>query len=144
MIHLFTSPLSRFLIFHLGATSLATVMQMVANGYGITLLPHVAVDVEVRDKRVRLLRFTAQGQFCRARTAHYRDARTHRRTPESWVLGALNAASPSSAGFFSRQQIAGWATATFAWRLTLFDHLVGNCEKLRRYRQAERIGGPQI
>jgi LysR family hydrogen peroxide-inducible transcriptional activator len=41
----------------LGATSLATVMQMVANGYGITLLPRVAADVEVRDKRVKLLRF---------------------------------------------------------------------------------------
>jgi LysR family hydrogen peroxide-inducible transcriptional activator len=43
----------------LGATSLATVMQMVANGYGITLLPRVAVDVEVRDERVKLLRFAA-------------------------------------------------------------------------------------
>jgi LysR family transcriptional regulator, hydrogen peroxide-inducible genes activator len=43
----------------LGATSLATVMQMVANGYGVTLVPEVAVDVEVRDQRVRLLRFTA-------------------------------------------------------------------------------------
>jgi LysR family hydrogen peroxide-inducible transcriptional activator len=42
----------------LGATSLATVMQMVANGYGITLLPSVAVDVEVRDERVKLLRFS--------------------------------------------------------------------------------------
>ncbi|MBI3436613.1 MAG: LysR family transcriptional regulator [Proteobacteria bacterium] len=41
----------------LGATSLATVMQMVANGYGITLVPRVAVDVEVRDERVKLLRF---------------------------------------------------------------------------------------
>jgi LysR family hydrogen peroxide-inducible transcriptional activator len=41
----------------LGATSLATVMQMVANGYGVTLVPQVAVDVEVRDSRVRLLRF---------------------------------------------------------------------------------------
>jgi LysR family hydrogen peroxide-inducible transcriptional activator len=41
----------------LGATSLATVMQMVANGYGVTLLPQVAVDVELRDKRVKLLRF---------------------------------------------------------------------------------------
>ena len=30
----------------LGATSLATVMQMVANGYGVTLLPQVAVDPE--------------------------------------------------------------------------------------------------
>jgi LysR family hydrogen peroxide-inducible transcriptional activator len=43
----------------LGATSLATVMQMVANGYGVTLVPEVAVDVEVRDRRVKLLRFTA-------------------------------------------------------------------------------------
>jgi DNA-binding transcriptional LysR family regulator len=40
----------------LGATSLATVMQMVANGYGVTLVPRVAVDVEVRDERVKLLR----------------------------------------------------------------------------------------
>ena len=41
----------------LGATSLATVMQMVANNYGITLLPRVAVDVELRDERVKLLHF---------------------------------------------------------------------------------------
>lgn len=41
----------------LGATSLTTVMQMVANGYGVTLVPQVAVDVEVRDERVRLLPF---------------------------------------------------------------------------------------
>jgi LysR family hydrogen peroxide-inducible transcriptional activator len=41
----------------LGATSLATVMQMVANGYGITLVPQVAADVEVRDERVKLLQF---------------------------------------------------------------------------------------
>jgi LysR family hydrogen peroxide-inducible transcriptional activator len=41
----------------LGATSLATVMQMVANGYGVTLLPRIAVEVELRDRRVKLLRF---------------------------------------------------------------------------------------
>jgi LysR family transcriptional regulator, hydrogen peroxide-inducible genes activator len=41
----------------LGATSLATVLQLVASGYGVTLLPEVAVDVEVRDERVKLLRF---------------------------------------------------------------------------------------
>jgi LysR family transcriptional regulator, hydrogen peroxide-inducible genes activator len=41
----------------LSATSLATVMQMVANGYGATLVPEVAVDVELRDDRVKLLRF---------------------------------------------------------------------------------------
>jgi LysR family hydrogen peroxide-inducible transcriptional activator len=42
----------------LGATSLATVMQMVANGYGVTLVPQVAVPLEVRDERVKLLRFS--------------------------------------------------------------------------------------
>ncbi len=40
-----------------GASSLATVMQMVANGYGITLIPQIAADVEKRDSRVKLLRF---------------------------------------------------------------------------------------
>jgi len=40
-----------------GATSLATVMQMVANGYGVTLLPRIALPVEARDKRVKVLRF---------------------------------------------------------------------------------------
>lgn len=41
----------------LGATSLTTVMQMVANGYGVTLVPEVAVETELRDERVKLLRF---------------------------------------------------------------------------------------
>ena len=41
----------------LGATSLATIMQMVARGYGVTLVPEIAIDVEVRDDRVKLLRF---------------------------------------------------------------------------------------
>ncbi len=43
--------------FGLGATCLATVLQMVANGYGISQLPEVAVEVEARDQRVKLLRF---------------------------------------------------------------------------------------
>jgi len=41
----------------LGATSLSTVMQMVANGYGVTLVPEVAIDAKVQDPRVKLLRF---------------------------------------------------------------------------------------
>jgi LysR family hydrogen peroxide-inducible transcriptional activator len=41
----------------LGATSLATVTQMVANGYGATLLPQIAVDADLADRRVKLLRF---------------------------------------------------------------------------------------
>ena len=32
-------------------------MQMVANGYGITLIPQIAADVELRDGRVKFLRF---------------------------------------------------------------------------------------
>ncbi len=34
-------------------------MQMVANGYGVTLVPEIAADVEVRDERVKLMRFAA-------------------------------------------------------------------------------------
>jgi len=40
----------------LGATSLSTVMQMEASGYGVTLLPKIAVD-QLRDERVKVLRF---------------------------------------------------------------------------------------
>lgn len=39
-----------------GASSLTTVMQMVAAGYGITLLPQIAADVEGHDRRVKFLR----------------------------------------------------------------------------------------
>ena len=39
-----------------GASSLSTVVQMVASGYGITLIPQIAADVEQRDSRVRFLR----------------------------------------------------------------------------------------
>ena len=50
----------------LGATSLTTVMQMVANGYGVTLVPEVAIDVEVRDERVKLLRFAPPQRAARS------------------------------------------------------------------------------
>lgn len=39
-----------------GASSLTTVMQMVAGGYGVTLIPQIAADVEARDDRVKFLR----------------------------------------------------------------------------------------
>jgi LysR family hydrogen peroxide-inducible transcriptional activator len=39
-----------------GASSLSTVMQMVAGGYGVTLIPQIAADVERRDQRVKFLR----------------------------------------------------------------------------------------
>jgi LysR family hydrogen peroxide-inducible transcriptional activator len=39
-----------------GASSLTTVMQMVAGGYGVTLIPQIAADVEARDERIKFLR----------------------------------------------------------------------------------------
>ena len=41
-----------------GASNLSTVVQMVANGLGLTLLPQLAVDVEGRRDDIRLMRFT--------------------------------------------------------------------------------------
>ncbi len=70
----------------LGATSLATVMQMVANGYGITLLPRVAVDVELRDERVKLLRFAEPAP---GRTVGLAWRRTSPRKADFVALGQL-------------------------------------------------------
>jgi LysR family transcriptional regulator, hydrogen peroxide-inducible genes activator len=73
----------------LGATSLATMMQLMASGYGVTLVPEVAVDVEVRNERIKLFAvrrtaaqaqhrsgvasyLAAQGGFLRARPRHCR------------------------------------------------------------------------
>ena len=70
----------------LGATSLATVMQMIANGYGVTLVPEVAVDVEVRDERIKLLRFTAPEP---GRTIGLGWRRTSPRKADFFALGQL-------------------------------------------------------
>jgi len=70
----------------LGATSLATVMQMVANGYGVTLVPRVAVDVEVRDERIKLLRFAAPEP---GRTIGLAWRRTSARKVDFLALGQL-------------------------------------------------------
>ena len=70
----------------LGATSLATVMQMVANGYGVTLLPRVAVDAEVRDERVKLLRFSDPAP---GRTVGLAWRRTSPRKADFAALGQL-------------------------------------------------------
>lgn len=40
-----------------GASSLSTLVQMVANGMGLTLLPEMSIDVETRRGEVKLLRF---------------------------------------------------------------------------------------
>jgi LysR family transcriptional regulator, hydrogen peroxide-inducible genes activator len=70
----------------LGATRLATGMQMVANGYGVTLVPEVAVDVEVRDERVKLLRFTSPEP---GRTVGLAWRRTSPRKGDFFALGEL-------------------------------------------------------
>jgi LysR family transcriptional regulator, hydrogen peroxide-inducible genes activator len=70
----------------LAATSLATVMQVVANGYGVTLLPEVAVDAELRDQRVKLLRF-AQPEP--ARTVGLAWRRTSPRKQDFAALGKI-------------------------------------------------------
>jgi LysR family transcriptional regulator, hydrogen peroxide-inducible genes activator len=40
-----------------GASSLSTLVQMVANGLGLTLLPEISVDLETRRADIRLMRF---------------------------------------------------------------------------------------
>jgi LysR family hydrogen peroxide-inducible transcriptional activator len=40
-----------------GASSLSTLVQMVANGLGLTLLPEISVPMETRHGEVRLMRF---------------------------------------------------------------------------------------
>jgi len=70
----------------LAATSLATVMQMVANGYGVTLMPEIAASVEARDERVTLLRFTTPEP---GRTVGLAWRRTSSRRADFLALGAL-------------------------------------------------------
>ncbi len=79
----------------LGATSLATVMQMVANGYGVTLLPEVAAGVEVHDSRVKLLRF-AQPEP--ARTIGLAWRRTSPRKRDFAALGTIITATFGRSG----------------------------------------------
>jgi LysR family hydrogen peroxide-inducible transcriptional activator len=40
-----------------GVSSLSTIVQMVANGLGLTLLPEISVDVDARRSDIRLMRF---------------------------------------------------------------------------------------
>jgi len=62
------------------------VMQMVANGYGVTLVPEVAAAVEVRDSRVKLLRFVEPEP---ARTIGLAWRRTSPRKQDFAALGEI-------------------------------------------------------
>ena len=44
----------------MGASSLSTIVQMVANGHGVTLLPEMCIREQVPDNRIRLLRFAGK------------------------------------------------------------------------------------
>jgi LysR family transcriptional regulator, hydrogen peroxide-inducible genes activator len=70
----------------LGATSLTTVKQMVANGYGVILLPETTAEVEVRDGRVKLLRFADPQP---ARTIGLAWRRTSARKQDFAALGEI-------------------------------------------------------
>jgi LysR family hydrogen peroxide-inducible transcriptional activator len=61
-------------------------MQMVANGYGVTLVPEIAADVEVRDGRVKLTRFAAPEP---GRVIGLAWRRTSPRKTDFEVLGAV-------------------------------------------------------
>ena len=93
----------------LGATSLATVMQMVANGYGVTLVPEVAVDVEVRDERVKLLRFTSPEP---GRTIGLAWRRTSPRKVDFVALGQLVVAAIGAPGKTKIRKSGASATPT--------------------------------
>jgi len=62
------------------------VMQMVANGYGVTLLPEVAAGVEIRDDRVKLVRFAEPEP---ARTIGLAWRRTSPRKSDFAALGEI-------------------------------------------------------
>jgi LysR family hydrogen peroxide-inducible transcriptional activator len=71
---------------------------LVANGYGVTLLPRIAVDVELRDERVKLLRFAEPAP---GRTVGLAWRRTSPRKADFVALGriineALGMAEPKS------------------------------------------------
>lgn len=87
----------------LGATSLATVMQMVANDYGVTLLPQVAVDAELYDDRVRLLRFAEPAP---ARSIGLAWRRTSPRRQDFDALGKIVQQTLGSAR--SRSRVRAW------------------------------------
>ncbi|WOC15374.1 LysR substrate-binding domain-containing protein [Pseudochrobactrum sp. MP213Fo] len=62
-----------------GATSMATLLQMVSNDMGLTLIPEIAIRAEVPHKRIRIVPFSGSspkrqiGLFWRAKTERAQD-----------------------------------------------------------------------
>jgi LysR family hydrogen peroxide-inducible transcriptional activator len=78
-----------------GASSLTTVMQMVAGGYGVTLVPQIAAEVEARDDRVKFLRLE-EPQPGRSIGLAFR--RTSPRKADFAALGQVVRASVATSG----------------------------------------------
>jgi LysR family hydrogen peroxide-inducible transcriptional activator len=78
-----------------GASSLTTVMQMVAGGYGVTLVPQIAAEVEARDDRVKFLRLE-EPQPGRSIGLAFR--RTSPRKADFMALGDVVRASVATSG----------------------------------------------
>lgn len=57
----YCQPVDRGASSGFGASSLSTIIQMVANGLGITVLPEISISFEVHDPRIALLRFPEPG-----------------------------------------------------------------------------------
>jgi LysR family hydrogen peroxide-inducible transcriptional activator len=70
----------------LGAASLTTIMQMVAAGHGITLLPELCAAAEVDRQRIALIQFPDEPPM---RTIGLAWRRTSRRKADFTALGAL-------------------------------------------------------
>jgi LysR family hydrogen peroxide-inducible transcriptional activator len=70
----------------LGAASLTTIMQMVAAGHGITLLPELCAAAEVDRQRIALIQFPAEPPM---RTIGLAWRRTSSRKADFTALGAL-------------------------------------------------------
>lgn len=69
-----------------GASSLSTIVQMVANGMGMTLLPEIAVNLETRHQRVGLKRFAEPQPYRRIGLAWRKSSP---RKPDFVALGNL-------------------------------------------------------
>ncbi|PTW58857.1 LysR family transcriptional regulator [Breoghania corrubedonensis] len=105
----YCSPLGMGRFSNFGATSLTTVMQMVAAGYGVTLLPEICTDVEVRDERIALLRFIEPQP---ARTIGLAWRKTSPRKHDFEALAALIAAAGQThAGSRQRRATPGVAAS---------------------------------
>ncbi len=75
-----------------GASSLSTIVQMVANGLGMTLLPELSLELECRRGDIRLMRFA--------------DPEPHRVVGLAW-----RASSPRKAGFDALGKLIAAATS---------------------------------